>query len=107
MRLLASGALIPLMGCSVLQPATQDLARETAAAAVAPIAAERAPGVSTDRAVTCILDNADRSQITALAAETAQGQGELADDIVMDVLYREGTQRCMRTRFDLFKLVGY
>ena len=91
----AALALLPLLAACSAQ-ARDGLARETAEAAITPVVAERIRGVPTTKAVRCILDNADRSQVNALAADNVQGRTGIADDIVTDVLFRDGTRECFR-----------
>lgn len=97
-RALRAGAFLALTGCTVLQPAPDrgNLARETARAAVAPVLMEKAPGVPVERAVDCTLEYASQGQIEALAQNVALGQPGLNDDIVTDILYKQGTRDCMR-----------
>lgn len=87
-----------LSGCALIMPAPDrgDLALETARDAVAPVLAQKAPEVPIDRAVDCTMDYASRGQIEGLSLASANGQPELIDDIVTDILYTKGTRDCMR-----------
>ena len=85
-----SGVLLVLAvsGCSLLSPGEENsLARETAAQAVAPVLARMAPGVPTERAVSCTLDFASRGQIEALAMNSALYNQGVANSAMVSTVF--------------------
>ncbi|MDO6584396.1 hypothetical protein Q4543_02595 [Salipiger sp. 1_MG-2023] len=98
---------LPVMGCAdmvprkagqlqVLTPKPLGFTEQVAANAAGPILTRMAPGVPSDKALACLFEHAQPGQIQALARNSALGQPELNDDIVLDILYDEDIRFCLR-----------
>ena len=89
-------ALIGLLVLTACAPAAQEeLTRGAARAVIKPVLAERLPGVPTDGAVDCIVDNAQQAELLALAADAVTGATASSAQIVGNVLSRPATQSCL------------
>ncbi|RAK21906.1 hypothetical protein ATI53_100362 [Salipiger aestuarii] len=80
----------------VLPPERLAFNEQVAFNAAAPILARMTPGIPTKKALRCVFEHAQTDQIQALAQNSALGQPDLNDDIVLDILYDEGTRFCLR-----------
>ena len=84
-----------LMSCS---PQAQDeIARNAARSAVAPVLAEHFPGVPLEPAVNCLINNASAVQIRALAADSLVGPTQSTVQIVSDIAAQPATIQCFAT----------
>jgi hypothetical protein len=89
----AAAALGSLGACS---PQAQDtLARDAARSTIAPVVAERLPGIPVQRALDCIIDNASAVQTRALAADAVFGATESSIRIVTEIAGRPDTRTCL------------
>ena len=93
-RILAGSALVALTAaCS--QQAQDQVAREAARATVSRVVAERLPGVPVQPAIDCVIDNANATQIRALAADAVLGVTESSAQIVSDIVSKPETLTCL------------
>jgi len=82
-----------LAACS---PQQQDeIAREAARSAITPVLVERFPGVPLEPALNCVIDNANATQIRALALDSVAGPTESTVQIVSDIVSKPETLTCL------------
>lgn len=87
---------VALAACS---PESQDqIARSAARSTVSNVVAERLPGVPVQPAIDCIIDNANATQIYALAADSVTGPTESSVEIVRDVVAKPETLSCLASQ---------
>ena len=87
--------LFALLACT---PATRDdLTRTAAKSAIRPVLAQRLPGVPVEAAADCVIDNAQYSELLALASDSVTGATASTVQIVTTILSRPGTIRCLAT----------
>lgn len=92
-RGIAVGAMIALAACT---PATKnDLAREAAKRTITPIIAAQFPGLDTEDAVNCAIDNASSREILTLAGGTVTGDTVGTTSLVAELMARPGTITCI------------
>jgi len=92
MRLLLALCLV-LAACS---PQQQDeIAREAARSAITPVLVDRFPGVPLQPALNCVIDNANATQIRALALDSVAGPTESTVQIVNDIVSKPETLTCL------------
>jgi len=95
-RCLALGSVAVLMACT---PATRDdLTRSAAKSAIRPVLAERLPGVPVEPASDCVIDNANSSELLALASDSITGATASTVQTVTGILSRPGTLQCLATQ---------
>ncbi len=73
----------------------EEVARETARAVIKPIVASRLPGVPTDIAVDCVIDNASLTEVFQIASSAATGAAVESSSVVIDILTRPATIACI------------
>lgn len=93
--LLTGLALIALSACS--PQAQDDIAREAARRAVTPVVQDKFPGVPVEPAVNCVIDNANSTQIGALALDAVTGPTESTVEIVTQIISKPETVTCLAT----------
>ncbi|MDU8911847.1 hypothetical protein [Aestuariicoccus sp. MJ-SS9] len=77
-------------------PQAQDaFARDAARAAVTPVLTERFPGVPLEPTLDCVIDNANATQIRALALDGVTGPTESTVQIVSDIVSKPETLTCL------------
>ena len=92
-------AMVLILGFAACTPAAQDaLARDAARQAIRPVLAEQFPGVPLEPATDCIIDNANSSEIFALAADAVTGPTASTVQIVSDIISRPETITCLATQ---------
>ena len=92
MRWLLALCLV-LAACS---PQQQDeIAREAARSAITPVLVDRFPGVPLQPALNCVIDNANATQIRALALDSVAGPTESTVQIVNDIVSKPETLTCL------------
>lgn len=85
-----------LASCNGTIPTSpEEVAHETARAVIKPIVASRLPGVATDIAVDCVIDNASLSEIFQIAGSTATGSAAEGSSVVIDIMTRPATLVCI------------
>ncbi|MCA0956525.1 hypothetical protein [Mameliella sediminis] len=82
-----------LAACS--PEAQDDIARNAARSALAPVVSDRFPGVPLQPALDCLIDNANAQQIRALAADAVLGPTENTVQIAKDIASKPETLRCL------------
>lgn len=87
------GCLVALSACS--PQAQDDIARQAARSAIAPVVEKRFPGVPLQPAIDCIIDNANATQIRALAVDSVTGPTESTVQIVSDIVSKPETLTCL------------
>ena len=83
-----------LMGCSVGEEVARDRARDV----VDPIVAERFPGVPAKPITDCVIDNASLQEILTLAAASGTGNNAKAVEVVVDIVSRPETIKCIAVK---------
>jgi hypothetical protein len=84
-------ATITLMGCSVGEEVARDQARDV----VDPIVAEKFPGIPVKPVTDCVIDNATFKEILTLAAASGTGNTGQAAKVVVDIVSRPDTIKCI------------
>lgn len=87
-----------LAGCSELQQAQDDLARQSARAAVDEVLVTRFPGVDGTRVrpyTNCVIDNANAREIGSLARAAVTGVEPDTVALVFDIVQRRDTTACL------------
>lgn len=93
-RTLILAALLPLLAACSAQ--TQDqIARQAARSTTAKVVAERFPGVPVQPAIDCLINNANATQIYALASEAVTGPTASSVQIVTEIAQKPETLRCL------------
>ena len=87
-------ATVALMGCSVGEEVARDQARD----AIDPIVAEKFPGVPVKPVTDCVIDNATFKEILTLAAASGTGNTVQAAEVVVDVVSRPETIKCIAVK---------
>ncbi len=95
MRVAVTAMSIPLMLGACTQTARDELTRDAARAAITPVVVERFPGLPVDSTLDCIIDNAQSSELLALAADTVTGPTASTVEIVSNIATRPETVRCL------------
>lgn len=88
-------ALLVLAGCAL--PTRDDVTRAAAKSAIRPVLAERLPGVPVEPASDCVIDNANSSELLALASDSLTGATASTVQTVTGILSRPGTLQCLAT----------
>ena len=87
-------ALVALL--SACTPAQRDeLTRDAARSAVRPVLAETFPGVPLEPATDCIIDNANSTELLALAGDSVTGPTASTVEIVTNIAARPATLACL------------
>lgn len=88
--------LILILALAACTPLQQDnLTRDAARRVIKPVLAERFPGVPLEPATDCVIDNATRDELLALAADAVTGPTASTAEIVSDVVSRPATIECL------------
>lgn len=87
-------ATVALMGCSV----GEEVARDQARGVVDPIVAEKFPGVPVKPVTDCVIDNATFKEILTLAAASGTGNTGQAAKVVVDIVSRPDTIKCIAVK---------
>lgn len=87
-------ATVTLMGCSV----GEEVARDQARAVVDPIVAEKFPGIPVKPVTDCVIDNATFKEILTLAAASGTGNTVQAAEVVVDIVSRPDTIKCIAVK---------
>lgn len=87
--------LIILAGCAL--PTRDDVTRAAAKSAIRPVLADRLPGVPAEPAADCVIDNANSSELLALASDSITGATASTVQTVTGILSRPGTIQCLAT----------
>ena len=82
------------MGCSV----GEEVARDQARGVVDPIVAEKFPGVPVKPVTDCVIDNATFKEILTLAAASGTGNTGQAAKVVVDIVSRPDTIKCIAVK---------
>lgn len=91
-------ALLSLAGCTELQQARDELARQSARAAVDEVLVTRFPGVDGTRVTPytdCVIDNASAREIGNLARAAVAGVEPDTVSLVFDIAQRRETTACL------------
>lgn len=97
MRIVCILALATMLGCTA---ADQDaFARDAAKRAVRPVVADVAPGVPTEPAVDCVIDNATRSEVLNLAADAVTGATASTLEMVAQISTRPAVTTCFAKEY--------
>lgn len=86
-------AAATVTACS--QQAQDEVARETARSAIAPVIQNKFPGVPVQPAVDCIIDNATAQQIRALAVDAVAGPTASTVETVTQIVSKPETLTCL------------
>jgi hypothetical protein len=87
-------ATVTLMGCSVGEEVARDQARD----AIDPIVAEKFPGVPVKPVTDCVIDNATFKEILTLAAASGTGNTGQVAKVVVDIVARPDTIKCIAVK---------
>lgn len=87
-------AAIVLMGCSVGEEVARDKARDV----VDPIVAKQFPGVPVKPITDCVIDNASLQEILTLSAAAGTGNNAKAAEVVVDIVRRPDTVKCIAVK---------
>lgn len=87
-------ATIALMGCSVGEEVARDKARDV----VDPIVAKQFPGIPVKPVTDCVIDNATFKEILTLAAASGTGDTVQAAKVVVDIVSRPDTIKCITVK---------
>ena len=82
-----------LAGCS--QQAQDTVAREAARNAITPVIQDKFPGIPVEPAVNCVVDNANSTQIGALALDAVTGPTQSTVEIVTQIVSKPETLTCL------------
>ena len=72
----------------------EEIARETARTIIKPIVASKLPGVPTDAAVDCVIDNASSSEILQLGESAITGSPADSTALTVSIMQRPATVQC-------------
>ncbi len=86
-------AMVSLLGCTATQK--DEFARNAAKSATSKVLAERYPGLPLQPAADCVIDNANSTQIIALATDSVTGPTESTVQIVSGILQKPETIQCL------------
>ena len=86
-------AITSLLGCTTAQK--DEFARNAAKSAASKVLVERYPGLPVEPAVNCVIDNANSTQILALATDSVTGPTESTVQIVSGILQKPETVQCL------------
>jgi len=88
------GLALPLLAACTQQQQDQ-IARDAARSAITPVLTDRFPGVPLEPALNCVIDNANATQIRALALDSVTGPTESSVRIVSDIVSKPETLTCL------------
>ncbi|MEP4198960.1 MAG: hypothetical protein ABJL99_25320 [Aliishimia sp.] len=86
-----------LVGCSEVQEATDNLARDGARSAIDQVLVTRFPAIDGDKVTPytdCVIDNASGSEIGSLAKAALVGVDESTVTLVVEIAQRPDTASC-------------
>ncbi|KMK66360.1 hypothetical protein [Puniceibacterium sp. IMCC21224] len=86
-------AILALVGCTA--QSQDQIARNAARSSVSRVLAERFPGVPLQPAADCVIDNANATQILALAADSVTGPSQNTVEIVTNIVSQPETLTCL------------
>jgi len=89
-------ALVLLAGCAL--PTRDEVTRAAAKSAIRPVLADKLPGVPAEPAADCVIDNANSSELLALASDSITGATASTVQTVSGILSRPGTLQCLATQ---------
>lgn len=87
-------AAVTLMGCSVGEEVARDKARDV----VDPIVAKQFPGVPAKPITDCVIDNASLQEILTLSAAAGTSNNAKAVEVVVDIVRRPDTVKCIAVK---------
>lgn len=90
----AATCIFTLMGCSVGEEVARDKARDV----VDPIVAKQFPGVPVKPITDCVIDNASLQEILTLSAAAGTGNNAKAAEVVVDIVRRPDTVKCIAVK---------
>lgn len=97
-RLIAALVCLGLLGCAEMQQSADAVARQSARATVDEVLVTRFPGVDGSRVTPytdCLIDNATRSEIAALARSAVAGVNEATVSLVNGMIRRPEISACL------------
>ena len=84
-----------LAGCSQTGDLVDEFSRDAAKKTVNPIIAEEFPGVPLEPATNCVIDNANTGELLSLAKGAALGPTPETTGVVVEILSRPETIKCI------------
>ena len=104
-RLIAFLSLVAIAGCDVANDVADQAARAAAKEAVNEVVAQKFPGVNAAPVTDCVIDNASAGEIVSIARDSTLGNDESAAALVLKILERPATIRCIASNSaDLLQL---
>jgi len=86
-------ALVALAACN--QDKVDEISRKAAGHVIKPVVQAQLPGVPTDAAVDCVLENATDEQVLALAADAVGGPTASTKEVVASIIAKPEALRCL------------